>query len=1376
MKHLRLTLLAILFSICAHASVPIDPISGAGNVCQGSNLPLSDGTSGGTWTSHSPSVATVGSSSGIVTGVSAGTSVITYTVGGSYVIATVTVNPLPDVYSLYVVGSGGICAGSAGASIYLSGSQSGFSYQLYNGTTPVGSAISGMGTSVNFGAETSAGSYTAIATNPATTCATNMADTATITILPTPASIGGPSSVCVGGTVNLTDATGGGAWSSSNPSVATIGSGGTVSGATAGSTVISYTLSSGCAAITTINAINTISSITGPSNICTGTPANLSDASAGGTWTSSNPAVATIGSSSGVISGLSAGTTVINYTVSGTCGAASSTVTVNLAPDAITGVTGICAGAVSTLSDLTSGGTWNSSNPAIATIGSTGIATSVSAGTDTISYTVAGCSAKATFTIAPRPVISGPSSVCVTSFIILNTSINGSWTSSNPAVATVTTGYMEGIVTGVYPGSTVLTCTSYATGCVSTYTVTVTSVCTGTPSAGAAHALYPSVCSGNADTLYLTGYSSGCGISFQWQYSSDSLAWANIAGATGDSDVIYPQATLYYRCRLTCFTSGLYSYSPGVRVSIYNHITSQSVINTPATSCSGPDFHIATCGVSPGSNILTYYGDGTSDSTHLFSYVADSSTIADIYHNYSLPGAYTIKQVLRDGDTRQDSVTFSYSYNYCHTLPVFFYFDTYTDCTYGPGDGSFYQPVTTQVDSNGIAIDTITAVNGFYYEAKGDSGTIYEFRVLSYDTGLHMECPATGILYDTIGSFANTYVQKSFAFTATSSPNFNLGISANLACATSVADGFIEVNNTYATSESPVVTMTFSPKYNFSGSWPAPYSISGNTVTWHLSPLTAYIPSGSTWPYIWYQLAPVGTLTAGDTVNSSYKITPYAGDVDTANNFVSRVDTITSSCKLDRISVSPRGLVIPCTPLQYTINFENTGADTVQNITVIDTLPANVDPNSVMMVGASGVAFMTVVQSGPHPLVKFDFPQISLPDSAHHNQCRGAVIFTVNAKQGLADGTTITNHAAIYFDDNQPALTDTVGNVIGISPVTGPSSVCDAQHVQLNDESEFGTWSSSNAHAFVSSGFITGVSAGTDTIVYTLSNTCVTRTVTKVVTVDAIVVPAVSITNSMGAGDTVCNGIIPVFTALPTNGGAAPSYLWQVNGSGTGTGSTYSYGPSNDDTLSVKMISNASCAAPDSATAEMILTVVYPYPSSVLVNAYPSTTIGTGDADTFVATIPPGGPAPTYQWLLNGIAVSGATTDTFTSSTFSNNDSVTCVVTSTDLCQLSTFNSLIVMVIPEGVKNIVSTAEIILSPNPNNGTFTLKGNTGNVTDNDASVEITNMLGEAVYKTNLTLQNGTIDALIQPDIVLPKGVYLLSLRTGESNTVFRFVVQ
>jgi uncharacterized protein YjdB len=74
----------------------------------------------------------------------------------------------------------------------------------------------------------------------------------------------------------------------------------------------------------------------------------------------------------------------------------------------VSGSTTVSAGGTLTLTPTISGGTWSSSNTAVASVGSsTGVVTGIAAGTATISYTLDSCSSTTVVTItAPKPGLS----------------------------------------------------------------------------------------------------------------------------------------------------------------------------------------------------------------------------------------------------------------------------------------------------------------------------------------------------------------------------------------------------------------------------------------------------------------------------------------------------------------------------------------------------------------------------------------------------------------------------------------------------------------------------------------------------------------------------------------------------------------------------------------------------------------------------------------------------------------------------------------------------------------------------------------------------------------------------------------------------------
>jgi uncharacterized protein YjdB len=429
--------------------------TGNPTVCVGQTTTLANTTTGGTWSSSTTSKATVGYSSGIVTGVSAGTANISYRLGsGCSSITQVTVNGVPAA----ITGTTSVCIGNT---ITLSHPTSGGTWSSSNTATAMVDGASGVVTGITTGLVTitytlSVGCY----------------KTVSILVRPLPAGISGTMTLCPGAGAMLTDGTSGGTWSSSNTSIATVGSTtGLLIGVSAGNATITYLVTStGCfrTSIATVNATPDAGTITGASAVDVGATIALTDAASGGTWSSSNTTIATVGST-GILAGVATGTANISYTVTNSCGTARAThiVTVNtVATDPITGTLTVCAGATTSLSDATTGGTWSSSNTGVATVGSaSGIVTGVSAGTATITYALGSSFVTVVFTVNGVPdagSITGASSVNVGGTITLSDTVGGgSWSSSDTSVAVVGS---AGVVTGVAAGSVTISYT-VSNGC-----------------------------------------------------------------------------------------------------------------------------------------------------------------------------------------------------------------------------------------------------------------------------------------------------------------------------------------------------------------------------------------------------------------------------------------------------------------------------------------------------------------------------------------------------------------------------------------------------------------------------------------------------------------------------------------------------------------------------------------------------------------------------------------------------------------------------------------------------------------------------------------------------------------------------------------------
>jgi uncharacterized protein YjdB len=556
-KFLTLTLVSLFFSI---ASFAVAPITGPTGVCIGAAITMSDATPGGIWTSSNSSIATTsGTTSGIVFGVSPGTATITYTVGGLYATTTITVSAAPGP----IFGPSAVCMANTitlsdavgGGTWSTSGTMiiaAGYSTGIITGITPgtaivtyslgtgcdvtklitvvtSGGTISGSSTVCAGGTVTLADTYpggtwtstnTSVAVAGLTTGVVSglITGTSTITyslggsctsaqietVISGPASISGPTSVCAGASIALSDATLGGTWTTGSTGVAYAGTTGIVTGVSAGTANITYSIGSGCYVYTTITVYPN-SPISGISSVCMGSTTTLSDAVTGGTWTSGNTTIATIGYTTGVVTGSAAGTSVISYTTGSGC-VSTQVETVLTAPPAILGPTEVCVSSSNTLSDAITGGTWTSSNTTIATIGlSSGVATGIVAGIVNITYSIGGaCSAVMVDTVVTSASpITGVTGVCLGSTTTLSDASGGGyWTSSNYSVASLS-GTTSGIVVGVSASTATITYT-LGVGCNATTTVTVY------PNPAITASNTPQTC-GSTDTL-----KAGGGATYSW--------------------------------------------------------------------------------------------------------------------------------------------------------------------------------------------------------------------------------------------------------------------------------------------------------------------------------------------------------------------------------------------------------------------------------------------------------------------------------------------------------------------------------------------------------------------------------------------------------------------------------------------------------------------------------------------------------------------------------------------------------------------------------------------------------------------------------------------------------------------------------------------
>ncbi len=1333
-------------------------ISGSASVCQGFSTTLSNTTPGGIWSSTNPATGTVGSTSGIVAGLLPGTTTISYTEsnGCGTLVATVvvTVNTIPAP----ILGTASVCTG---ATTPLSDASSGGRWSSSNAAVGSIGSLSGIVSGITAGT-------TFITYTSAAGCRT----TIVASVNQQPGIITGAVVTCPGNSAVLSDPTPSGRWSSSNAAIATVGSiTGIISGVSAGSVVITYQLLAGGCFSTFIETVNPLpGTITGSTNICSGLTSALTESSTGGLWSSSNTAVGTVGSTSGIVSSLSAGTTIITYALPTGC-IATTVVTVTPQPTAILGSPIACAGATTVLSDVVHSGIWTSSNTSVASAGSvTGIITGVSAGTAIITYQLgAGCFVTTIQTVNQSPsAITGMSAVCAGSSSALSNAVTGgTWSSSNTTVATITS--TSGALTGLVAGTSFIT---YAlpTGC-RTVTVATVNLQPG--------ALLGSlqVCSGS-NTILSDAPGSGT-------WSSGNTAIAAVGSITGIvSGISAGTAVITYQLAAGCFStaietvnttpaaiSGTTNICAGAATTLSNTITGGSWASSNIT--------VGTIGTS---GILSGLVAGTTNITYTLPTGCRTTTVATVNLQ---PGAILGAASVCEGTTAilsdaPGSGTWSSSTTSVATIGsvtgIISAVSAGTSTITYQLPGGCFSTITETINAVPAAISGIatvcagntttlsnTAAGGTWSSSNNAvatigalsgslSGLVNGTTSISYTlpSGCKTSIIATVNLQP--GSILGaSSVCEGVNTTLSDIPGTGTWISSNLAVATiGSASGII----------SPIAAGTTSVTYTLSSGCssvrietvnPLPAAITG---TLHVCATATTILTDDATGGVWSSsniavgsIDPASGILFGlvaGTTNLTYTlptgcktasvatVNPQPGIISGASHFCSGTTTTLSdlpssggtwsSSNVAVASIgSVTGLVSALSAGTTVITFQLPAGCFTTATKTVDPLPA-------------AIGGITYVCEGAITTLTNDTTGGSWSCS---NIAVGTIDATSGVLTGVSQGTTVVTYALSAGCAVSSVIT------VNLQPATvlGAGSLCTGSTYVLSDITHSGLWtSSSTSVATIGSvtGIISGLSAGTATVTYQLAGGCFSLAVE---TIDPL--PA-----GISGNTRVCSG------ASITLSDITPGGSWSVSNNTIGSIDAVSgvFNGLIPGTTTVTYTSLAGCST-------ALITTVYVQPAQIGGNA----NVCPGSVEVLADSVHGG------LWTSSNsdIATVGSVTGIVNVLAMG---SVTITYTMPGGC----FSTILLSdTCSTGVVSVAVAENMSIFPNPNTGTFTIRGSFE--TTGDVYAEVTGVDGKLIYMDKVDVNNGQINKEIILDNALASGMYLLRLQSVNFIDVIHFII-
>lgn len=239
----------------------------------------------------------------------------------------------------------------------------------------------------------------------------------------------------------------------------------------------------------------------------------------------------------------------------------------------------------------------------------------------------------------------------------------------------------------------------------------------------------------------------------------------------------------------------------------------------------------------------------------------------------------------------------------------------------------------------------------------------------------------------------------------------------------------IKVFNLNGVTTGGLLTFNFEPGLTFQSANPtqASFNNTNAAVTWNVSNLAP----GTYKTYTVRLNVPANTQLglpvfsfAEFTTNGSCTESNLTNNIDTTHQ------TVVGSYDPNDKHVSPEGKIANVgQELVYTIRFQNTGTAPAVNVVILDTLSNFLDWTTLEFKASSHSC--NIQQEGAY--LSFIFSNIMLPDSfSNEAESHGFVSYKIKAQNNLNAGTQIKNTAAIYFDFNEPVVTNTTVNTIDV--------------------------------------------------------------------------------------------------------------------------------------------------------------------------------------------------------------------------------------------------------------------------------------------------------------------------------------------------------
>lgn len=238
----------------------------------------------------------------------------------------------------------------------------------------------------------------------------------------------------------------------------------------------------------------------------------------------------------------------------------------------------------------------------------------------------------------------------------------------------------------------------------------------------------------------------------------------------------------------------------------------------------------------------------------------------------------------------------------------------------------------------------------------------------------------------------------------------------------------ILIQNLGNTTLNGTVTLQFDDTIVTYNSSSPSMALSGNTLTIPYTNLDPFIPQ---YIYVDFTVFTPPTVNEGDILELTANVTAVVeGDDDTSNNQQELALTVVNSWDPNDIACREGEFITEEQAdgyLHYLIRFQNTGNADAINIRIEDVLDSKFDAASFQPIAASHNYRIEMEGS----TVQFIFEGINLPgEEVNEPESHGFISYRIKPNTNVQLGDTFEATAGIYFDFNEPVITNTATTTI----------------------------------------------------------------------------------------------------------------------------------------------------------------------------------------------------------------------------------------------------------------------------------------------------------------------------------------------------------